>query len=747
MIPITEVDAMETKDVILELRTKRGLSQDDLAEKVMVTRQAVSRWENGDTVPNTDTLKLLSKEFDVSINTLLGEPRKLICQCCGMPLEDDAIMGRDSDGALNEDYCKWCYADGTYTYSNMDDLIDVCVKNMVGENFTEEQARAYLKEILPKLDYWKRYEQLSDGGQFEAFKEQLIDEINALHIEGMPRLERLNALVGKYVNLEYRLPNGMNVRFLDDEKTYLGNQLSGVPFVCVERNILGSGIDSVEFRDREAIFKGADYLLASGHKNVLFFRESTDSTTRDERTKGFLNALEKYNINTNDANIVDVTLEKGEDDCMLAIQKALRRYRPTAVLAGGNRITLYLMKTLRDMGIDCPGEISVVGFGDESWSELTYPPLTILRRDVKGLSAKAVGMLFEKINTGVAISHDCYADVELVVRKSTKMLDNGPFGDKAAAPDSVVLTKEEKHRLKAGHYRVAISFHYTGTSWAELHEKGIREELEQFGIDVVSVMDAHFDSELQNAQLDGIRLQKPDAVIAIPADDSRTREKFQELSKVSKLVFISNVPDGMSKNSYVSCVSVNESENGTNTGRMLGEYCKENKKKKAGFIIHGAAFYGTRVRDNAAERIIKDSYPDIDIVTIRSFGEISNAYQVAKDVITANPEIEAMYVSWDRPALLAIKALKELGREDVAVFTTDLDHGIARCMEEGIVKGLSTQRPYEQGRAAAAVVAKSLVSEEQLPKYVGVQPYQVEPKQLRLAWKEIFHESMPDRLG
>ena len=524
---------------------------------------------------------------------------------------------------------------------------------------------------------------------------------------------------------------------------------SGVPFVCVERNILGEGIDSVEFRDREAIFKGADYLLSSGHKNVLFFRESTDSTTKDERTRGFLNALEKYNINTNDANIVDVTLENGEDDCMLVIQKALRRYRPTAVLAGGNRITLYLMKTLRDMGIDCPGEISVVGFGDESWcwSELTYPPLTIIRRDVKGLSTKAVGMLFEKINTGAVISHDCYADVELVVRKSTKMLDNGPFGDKAAAPDSVVLTKEEKQRLKAGHFRVAISFHYTGTSWAELHEKGIREELEQFGIDVVSVMDAHFDSELQNAQLDGIRLQKPDAVIAIPADDSRTREKFQELSKVSKLVFISNVPDGMSKNSYVSCVSVNESENGTNTGRMLGEYCKENKKKKAGFIIHGAAFYGTRVRDTAAERIIKDSYPDIDIVTIRSFGEISNAYQVAKDVITANPEIEAMYVSWDRPALLAIKALKELGREDVAVFTTDLDHGIARCMEEGIVKGLSTQRPYEQGRAAAAVVAKSLVSEEQLPKYVGVQPYQVEPKQLRLAWKEIFHESMPDRLG
>ncbi|MGM9635117.1 MAG: helix-turn-helix domain-containing protein [Candidatus Avispirillum sp.] len=82
---------METKDVILELRTKNGLSQDELAEKIYVTRQAVSRWETGATVPNTETLKLLSKLFDVSINTLLGSPRKLICQCCGMPLDDSSV--------------------------------------------------------------------------------------------------------------------------------------------------------------------------------------------------------------------------------------------------------------------------------------------------------------------------------------------------------------------------------------------------------------------------------------------------------------------------------------------------------------------------------------------------------------------------------------------------------------------------------------------------------------------------------
>ena len=215
---------METKDVILGLRTKRGLSQDELAERIFVTRQAVSRWENGETVPNTETLKLLSKEFDVSINTLLGSPRKLICQCCGMPLEDDSIIGHNNDGTLNEDYCKWCYADGTYTYSDMDNLIDVCVKNMTGDDFSEEQARAYMKDLLPKLDYWKHYDELSDNGQFERLKKRLIAEINELHIAGMPEVKTLNALVGQFVNLEYTLPSGQKVKLLDDRKTYLGNQ-------------------------------------------------------------------------------------------------------------------------------------------------------------------------------------------------------------------------------------------------------------------------------------------------------------------------------------------------------------------------------------------------------------------------------------------------------------------------------------------------------------------------------------------
>ena len=214
---------METKDIILKLRTMKGLSQDELAEKIYVTRQAVSRWENGETTPNTETLKLLSKEFDVSINTLLGSPRNLVCQCCGMPLED-SVISKETDGFFNEEYCKWCYADGEYTYDNMDDLIDFCAKHMAGENISGDEVRAYMKTTLPHLSYWKRYENLGKEN-FDAFKEKLIEEINDLKIEGMPRLGSLNALLGSFVNLPFRLPNGTSVKLLDDSITYLGNEL------------------------------------------------------------------------------------------------------------------------------------------------------------------------------------------------------------------------------------------------------------------------------------------------------------------------------------------------------------------------------------------------------------------------------------------------------------------------------------------------------------------------------------------
>ncbi len=146
---------MEAKEVLYSLRTKAGLSQDELAQKVFVTRQAVSRWERGETTPNVETLKLLSALFDVSINTLLGSRRALICQCCGMPLED-ATTSREPDGSFNEEYCKWCYAGGEFKYDSKEQLIDFCVEHMASESWPKEQVRAHMEAVVPELKHWKK---------------------------------------------------------------------------------------------------------------------------------------------------------------------------------------------------------------------------------------------------------------------------------------------------------------------------------------------------------------------------------------------------------------------------------------------------------------------------------------------------------------------------------------------------------------------------------------------------------------
>jgi len=148
---------MNTNEIIIKLRNEHQLTQEELAEKVFVTRQAVSKWESGESIPNTETLKLLTKLFNISINTLLGSPRQLICQCCGMPL-DDSTISKETDGAFNEEYCKWCYTDGKFTYTDINVLIGFLAEHISNDNFTKEQAKAYFEEYIPKLKYWSTIE-------------------------------------------------------------------------------------------------------------------------------------------------------------------------------------------------------------------------------------------------------------------------------------------------------------------------------------------------------------------------------------------------------------------------------------------------------------------------------------------------------------------------------------------------------------------------------------------------------------
>ncbi|MCL2438394.1 MAG: helix-turn-helix domain-containing protein [Coriobacteriia bacterium] len=154
---------METKLALAQFRKNLDLTQDELAEKLFVTRQAISRWETGETTPSIDTLRLMSNTFSVSIDELLGATEdKFFCQSCAMHLRAIGDFGTETDAGISTDYCVYCYKDGSFTGDpSMDEMIETNLGyldhwNMEqGTNYTKDEARAILKEHLPTLKRWK----------------------------------------------------------------------------------------------------------------------------------------------------------------------------------------------------------------------------------------------------------------------------------------------------------------------------------------------------------------------------------------------------------------------------------------------------------------------------------------------------------------------------------------------------------------------------------------------------------------
>jgi ribose transport system substrate-binding protein len=529
----------------------------------------------------------------------------------------------------------------------------------------------------------------------------------------------------------------------DKESNYSKLAAANIPLVCLEKAVKSDQIDCVLSENMQAIYLATVHLIKSGHENIALLIEKKPSVTVEERLGGYKKALAEYGLKYRENLVIRIDLY---NENVQEIQDICEKDIPTAFVAGGNKLTLVLLRTLENMGLTCPQDVSVIGFGDEQWCELVIPPLTILKQDTEELGRLAAVKILHKIQGKDDCQHEIRVPVNLSIRKSTQIIGRGPFGEKAVSPDEIKLSDDEKAELLAGGYKVGISFHYSGTTWTRLHENAIRYTLEKYGVKVVAVTDAHFDPLLQVTQLDSIKMQEPDAIISIPVDDKITAQKFKEISKDTKLIFISNIPEGFKKEDYACCVSVNERENGQNAGIILGELFKDKKRAKIGMLNHGAPFYGTHLRDMMAEQVIRDNYHNIEIVDIRHFYEIERAYEVCRQMMIEHSDLEGLYISWDQPALEAIRALQELHREDISIVTCDLDVEISTYMANGkMVRGLSTQRFYEQGEAVALVTAKALLGNRQY-KYVGVEPYVVLPKNLLRAWKDIIHEPVPERL-
>lgn len=147
---------MAMKDMLAHVRRERGMTQSELAERLYITRQAVSRWETGETTPGIDMTKLIARTLDVPVTTLLEMPDEY-CQSCGMMFTAPGQRGHDADGTETAEYCRWCYERGEYTYeTTMDDMIEECAPRMAeAMGWTLDESASLLGAVLPTLKRWR----------------------------------------------------------------------------------------------------------------------------------------------------------------------------------------------------------------------------------------------------------------------------------------------------------------------------------------------------------------------------------------------------------------------------------------------------------------------------------------------------------------------------------------------------------------------------------------------------------------
>ena len=516
---------------------------------------------------------------------------------------------------------------------------------------------------------------------------------------------------------------------------------SDKPFVCIDREIEGAEIDCVLSNNMQGIRDAMHHLIQNGHERIaLLLEDRALSTTREQR-EGYVTSLKIHDIDVLEPLILNVPLSDSLES-RNSIKQFIRQYMPSAILAAGNTLTLRCLKSIDEMGLTCPKNISVVGFGDNEWCGLISPALTALTQNAQELARNSLHLLIDKIDNPQLKrpAQKILVPMDFVVRESTSSIACGPFGEQVSYPEEIALTPSDIQTLKEGHYSIAISLHNTNTEWSRLHELAIKESMASWGVRILAVTDANFDAKLQNTQLDSLIMQSPDALIAICVDENTTAAKFKEISQKTKLVLINNVPKGLTQDDFASWISVNEKENGQAAAKVLCDHFHENgKQAKIGMLIHGTPFFCTKQRDFFAERCFNNDKGSVQIVAKKSFYTIENAYNACKEMFMEHPEINGLYITWDRPALQAIRALKELGRTDVAVTTTDLDYEIASYIAKGeMVIGLSSQRPYEQGKAVATATARALLGKT-TKKCIGVLPFTVRANNLEKAWKDILH--------
>lgn len=285
----------------------------------------------------------------------------------------------------------------------------------------------------------------------------------------------------------------------------------------------------------------------------------------------------------------------------------------------------------------------------------------------------------------------------------------GPGGESPTLSSEVMLTDAEVAKIKEMKATAALLWH-TSSDFVNAVTAGAKDEFARLGVEVVAETDAGFDSAKQMSDIETVLAKQPSIILALPLDPTTSAQAFKPAVESGvKIVLLSNVPSGyVQGKDYVGIVTDDLFQMGKQAADALATAI--GKKGKVAWTFHDAQYYVTNQRDNAFKTTIQNDYPDIEIVAESGIADPARAEEIANALLTKNPDLDGIYVTWAEPAEGVLAALRSAGNTTTKIVALDLSEPLALDMvKDGNVAALTADKAYELGRTMAAVGGYGLI--------------------------------------
>jgi len=195
----------------------------------------------------------------------------------------------------------------------------------------------------------------------------------------------------------------------------------GTPIVLLDRR--GSGRDqcSVSVDDIGGARMVAEHLVSLGHERIGLVNGPRTIQQCADRHAGFLNGLDKAGLSlspSSDLEMPGMTIQDGEE---AAARLLAQRWRPTAIFCTNDLLAVGAQHAFLARGVHVPDDLAIVGYDDVAFAEMSFVPLTSVRRPAYDLGYQATKLLLDESSNRLQHRHErVLFKPELIVRESTR---------------------------------------------------------------------------------------------------------------------------------------------------------------------------------------------------------------------------------------------------------------------------------------------------------------------------------------